>query len=99
VAPVRQSIVGAGGSAAVRPSEEVMRRQVVVKESPAAPRVSYERQQQVLSAQPGRVPTPQQMTNCADHKRDNKHPLGNLLRLTGEIRTHRNPSASRHSSK
>jgi hypothetical protein len=61
VAPVRQSIVGAGVPAAVRPSETIMRRQVVVKEAPAAPRVSFERQQQALSAQPGRVPTAQQM--------------------------------------
>src|SRR3979490_1604008 len=76
VAPVRQSIVGAGGSAAVRPSEAVMRRQVVVKESPAAPRVSYERQQQVLSAQPGRVPTPQQMDQLRGSQARQQAPAG-----------------------
>src|SRR6266576_1196612 len=76
VAPVRQSIVGAGGSAAVRPSEEVMRRQVVVKESPAAPRVSYERQQQVLSAQPGHVPTPQQMDQLRGSQARQQAPAG-----------------------
>src|SRR6267143_591862 len=75
-APVRQSIVGAGGWAAVRPSEEVMRRQVVVKESPAAPRVSYERQQQVLSAQPGRVPTPQQMDQLRGSQARQQAPAG-----------------------
>ena len=61
VAPARQSIVGASAPAAVKPPEAVMRRQVVVKETPPAPRVSYERQQQVLSSQPGRVPAQQQM--------------------------------------
>src|SRR6266566_2010560 len=76
VAPVRQSIVGAGGSAAVRPSEAVMRRQVVVKESPAAPRVSYERQQQVLSAQPGHVPTPQQMDQLRGSQARQQAPAG-----------------------
>src|SRR6267142_1703292 len=76
VAPVRQSIVGAGASAAVRPSEAVMRRQVVVKESPAAPRVSYERQQQVLSAQPGRVPTPQQMDQLRGSQARQQAPVG-----------------------
>jgi hypothetical protein len=76
VAPVRQSIVGAGAAAAVRPSEEVMRRQVVVKESPAAPRVSYERQQQVLSAQPGRVPTPQQMDQLRGSQARQQPPAG-----------------------
>jgi len=69
-----------GGSAAVRPSEEVMRRQVVVKESPAAPRVSYERQQQgIVGTARGEFRRRNRWTNCADHKRDNKHPLGNLL--------------------
>ena len=61
VAPARQSIVGTSGPAAVKPPEAVMSRQVVVKEAPPAPHVSYERQQQVLSSQPGRVPAPQQM--------------------------------------
>src|SRR5229473_1969978 len=61
VAPARQSIVGTSGPAAVKPPEAVMSRQVVVKEAPPAPHVSYERQQQALSSQPGRVPAPQQM--------------------------------------
>src|SRR5882672_11015749 len=76
VAPARQSIVGAGASAAVRPSEAVMRRQVVVKESPAAPRVSFERQQQVLSAQPGRAPTPQQMDQLRGSQAQSQPPAG-----------------------
>src|SRR5258705_13299706 len=53
-----------------------MRRQVVVKESPAAPRVSYERQQQVLSAQPGRVPTPQQMDQLRGSQARQQAPAG-----------------------
>src|SRR5258706_4165490 len=61
VAPVRQSIVGASAPAAVRPSDAVMKRQVVVKEAPPPPPVSYERQKPALTAQPGRVPPPQQM--------------------------------------
>ena len=61
VAPVRQSIVGAGAPAAVRPSEAVMKREVVVKQAPPPPPVSYEKQKQALAAQPGRVPPPQQM--------------------------------------
>ena len=61
VAPVRQSIVGASAPAAVRPADEVMQRQVVVKEAPPPPPVSFERQKQALSAQPGRVPPPQQL--------------------------------------
>src|SRR6266404_2319213 len=61
VAPVRQSSVGASAPASVRPSDAVMRRQVVVKEAPPPPPVSYERQKQALTAQPGRVPPQQQM--------------------------------------
>jgi hypothetical protein len=76
VAPARQSIVGAGAPAAVRPPEAVMSRQVVVKEPPAAPRVSYERQQQVLSAQPGRVPTPQQMDQLRGSQAQQQPPAG-----------------------
>jgi len=61
VAPVRQSIVGSNAPATVRPSDVVMKRQVVVKEAPPPPPVSFERQKQALTAQPGRVPPPQQM--------------------------------------
>ncbi len=49
-APVRRSIVGAGAAATVRPPEAVMRRQVVVKETPAPPRASFNGGQQ-----PGRT--------------------------------------------
>src|SRR5882672_10995225 len=76
VAPARQSIVGAGAPATVRPPEAVMRRQVVVKEAPAAPRVSFERQQQVLSAQPGRAPTPQQMDQLRGSQAQSQPPAG-----------------------
>jgi hypothetical protein len=61
VAPVRQSIVGAGAPAAVKPADAVMKREVVVKEAPPPPPVSYERQKQALNAQPGHVPPPQQL--------------------------------------
>lgn len=61
LAPVRQSVIGSGVAARVRPPEAVMRRQVIVKQPPAPPPVSFQRTQQVLSAQPGRVPTRQQM--------------------------------------
>ena len=61
VAPDRRSIIGAGEPARVRPPETVMRRQVIVKETPAPPPVSFERKQQVLSSQPGSVPTRQQL--------------------------------------
>jgi hypothetical protein len=61
VAPVKQSIVGPATPAAVRPADAVMKRQVVVKEAPPPPPVSYERQKQALTAQPGRVPASQQM--------------------------------------
>jgi Family of unknown function (DUF6600) len=61
VAPDRRSIIGAGEPARVRPPETVMRRQVIVKETPAPPPVSFERKRQVLSSQPGSAPTPQQL--------------------------------------
>jgi hypothetical protein len=61
VAPVRQSVVGAGAPAAVKPPQAVMNRQVVVKQTPAAAPVSFQTRQQVLAAQPGRVPSQQQM--------------------------------------
>jgi hypothetical protein len=61
IAPVRQSVVGAGAPASVRPPQAVMDRQVVVKQTPAPAAVSFQRKQQILVAQPGRVPTPQQM--------------------------------------
>jgi hypothetical protein len=61
VAPVQKSIVGAGAAASVMPPQGVMSRQVVAKEAPAPPPVSYAKQQQVLSSQPGRVPAQQQM--------------------------------------
>jgi hypothetical protein len=61
VAPVRQSIVGAGVASMARPSQAVMNREVVVKQTPAAPPVSFQSRQQVLSAQPGSVPTRQQL--------------------------------------
>src|ERR1700730_5217135 len=61
VAPVKQSIVGSTAPAAVRPSEAVMRREVIVKQAPPPPPVSYEKQKAALAAQPGRVPPQQQM--------------------------------------
>jgi hypothetical protein len=61
VAPVQKSIVGAGAPASVRPPQGVMTRQVVAKEAPAPPPVSFQRQQQVLSSRPGQVPAQQQM--------------------------------------
>ena len=61
VAPVRQSVVGSGAIATVRPPQAAMNRQVVVKQAPAPPPVSFQRRQQVLSAQPGSAPTQQQM--------------------------------------
>jgi hypothetical protein len=61
VAPVRQSVIGAGTPAGARPPQQVMNRQVVVKQAPAAPPVSFQRRQQILAAQPGSAPTPQQM--------------------------------------
>jgi len=61
VAPVRQSIIGSGAAAAVRPPDAVINRQVVVKQTPAPSPVSFQIRQQVLSAQPGRVATSQQM--------------------------------------
>src|SRR5258708_27430963 len=61
VAPVRQSIVGSNAPATVMPSDVVMKRQVVVNEAPPPPPVSFERQKQALTAQPGRVPPQQQM--------------------------------------
>ncbi len=41
VAPVRQSVVGAGAVATVRPPAAVMSRQVVAKETPPPPRASF----------------------------------------------------------
>src|ERR1019366_6466042 len=61
VAPVRQSVGGSGIVATVRPPQAVMNRQVVVKQTPAAPPVSFQKRQQVLSVQPGSAPTKQQM--------------------------------------
>jgi hypothetical protein len=61
VAPVRQSIIGSGAATSVRPPQAAMDRQVVVKQTPAASPVPFQRRQQILTAQPGRVPTPQQM--------------------------------------
>src|SRR6267154_1982114 len=61
VAPVRQSIIGPGVAATVRPPEAAMNRQVVVKQTPAASPLSFQRRQQVLSSEPGRAPTQQQM--------------------------------------
>jgi hypothetical protein len=61
VAPMQKSIVGAGAPASVRPPQGVMNRQVVAREAPAPPPVSFQRQQQVLSSQPGQVPAQQQM--------------------------------------
>ncbi|MBZ5661631.1 MAG: hypothetical protein LAO08_14595 [Acidobacteriia bacterium] len=61
VAPVRQSVVGSGVIATVRPPQAVMNRQVVVKQAPAPPPVSFQKRQQVLAAQPGSAPTQQQL--------------------------------------
>ena len=61
VAPVRQSVVGSGVIATVRPPQAVINRQVVVKQAPAPPPVSFQRRQQVLAAQPGSAPTQQQL--------------------------------------
>jgi len=60
VEPVRQSVVGAGAPAKMRPPEAVMHRQVVAKQTPPAPRVSFERSQQAAPAQFGRGPGQQQ---------------------------------------
>ena len=61
VAPVRQSVIGAGITARVRPPQAVMSRQVVVKQNPAPAPVSFQQRQQLLTSQPGNVPTRQQM--------------------------------------
>ena len=61
VAPVRQSVIGAGAPTSARPPQAMMNRQVVVKQNPAPPPVSFQSKQQILAAQPGRVPTPQQI--------------------------------------
>jgi FecR protein len=89
VAPVRQSIVGAAAPAAVRPSETVMKRQVVVKEAPPAPPVSFERQKQALSAQPGRVPAQQQMDQLRGAQVQQQQPA---VKLAPPARGNQNPS-------
>ena len=61
VAPERRSVIGSGAPATVRPPDAVMRRQVIAKEPPPAPPVSFQRRQQVLTANPGSAPTQQQM--------------------------------------
>jgi len=61
VAPVKESIVGTAAPAAARPSEAVMKREVIVKQAPPPPPVSYEKQKEALAAQPGRVPPQQQL--------------------------------------
>jgi hypothetical protein len=81
VAPVRQSVVGAGAPAAVKPPAEVMNRQVVVKEAPAAPPVSFQRRQQVLSAQPGSVPSRQQMDQLRGPQVQQQQPAGKVAPL------------------
>jgi hypothetical protein len=82
VAPVRQSVVGAGAPAAVKPPQEVMNRQVVVKEPPAAAPVSFQRRQQVLAAQPGRVPSPQQMDQLRGQQAQQQAPSGKFTPFT-----------------
>jgi hypothetical protein len=76
VAPVRQSVVGAGAPAAVKPPAEVMTRQVVVKEAPAAPLVPFQRRQQVLAAQPGSAPSRQQMDQLRGPQVQQQQPAG-----------------------
>jgi hypothetical protein len=70
MAPVRRSIAGAGEPATARPPAEVMRRQVIAKEQPAAPRVPFERSQQGPSLQPGRAP----MQSQAQQPQTNRQP-------------------------
>src|ERR1700674_5483511 len=60
VAPVRNSVVGAGAVATVKPPEAVMRRQVVAKETPARPRAPFNGgPQQVRSYRESGAPTKQ----------------------------------------
>jgi hypothetical protein len=89
VAPARQSIVGASAPAAVKPPEAVMRRQVVVKEPPPAPRVSYERQQQALTSQPGRVPAQQQMDQL---RKPQEQQLQPAVKVAPPVRGNQNAS-------
>jgi len=89
VAPVRQSIVGAAAPSAVRPSETIMKRQVVVKEAPPAPPVSFERQKQALSAQPGRVPAQQQMDQLRAPQVQQQQPA---VKIAPPARGNQNPS-------
>jgi hypothetical protein len=82
VAPVRQSVVGAGAPAAVKPPQAVMNRQVVVKQTPAAAPVSFQRRQQVLAAQPGRVPSQQQMDQLRGQQAQQQAPTGKFTPFT-----------------
>jgi Family of unknown function (DUF6600) len=82
VAPVRQSVVGAGAPGAVKPPQAVMNRQVVVKQTPAAPPVSFQRRQQVLAAQPGRVPSQQQMDQLRGQQAQQQAPTGKFTPFT-----------------
>jgi hypothetical protein len=75
VAPVQKSIVGAGAPASIRPPQGVMNRQVVAKEAPAPPPVSFQRQQQVLSSQPGQVPAQQQMDQLRKAQAQQQQPV------------------------
>jgi len=61
IAPVRQSVVGAGTPLPAAPPAAVMNRQVVAKTMPAPPRPSFEQQQKVLQANPGRPLTTAQL--------------------------------------
>jgi hypothetical protein len=61
VSPERKSVIGAGVPATVRPPNGAMSRQVIAKEPPAPPLVSFQRRQQLLAANPGGVPSQQQM--------------------------------------
>src|SRR5260370_6499539 len=89
VAPARQSIVGTSGPAPVKPPEAAMSRQDVAKEAPPAPHVSYERQQQVLSSDPGRVPAPQQMDQL---RRTHQQQLQPTVKVTPPTRANQHAS-------
>jgi len=93
VAPVRQSVVGAGAPAAVKPPQAVMNRQVVVKQTPAAPPVSFQTRQQVLTAQPGRAPSPQQLEQLRGQQAKQQTPTGKFTPFTRGNQTSSQPGS------